>query len=125
MTDLTQLLELAEKATPGPWTWINSNMSQNRAGRLFAEDLVLDADPGIFCDMKDARYIAAANPKTITAILTQALKDQELVKEAVEMATNIKYQLNNPAEGGDYPRKRLHECRMMASDFLKKVNDGK
>ena len=85
MTLLDRLLELAGKATPGPWRWDGSRMAgaPNRKKRLY--------DPTVFCacdgvvyseytsdsatiDIKydDACYIAACSPEVVTALVRVA-----------------------------------------------------
>lgn len=73
------------KHTKGPWVWINSNMSEMRAGRLFGEsELVLDADPGIFVrSIDDAKLIAAA-PE-----LLEALEDVTRILEAMRYTAGL------------------------------------
>ena len=73
MIDTTKLRELAQKATPGPWTqwegrgWVH-------AGTPEANGQICRTDCGDFSDaqeIKNAEYIAAANPATVLALLDE------------------------------------------------------
>jgi len=82
MTDTTThaktLLELAAKATPGPWKiQYGALVHCPRPTRGFVEL------PGIEENLK---YIAALSPDALIPILTEFLKMKEVVGEAREMA---------------------------------------
>ena len=72
-TDLGRLRELAEKATPGPWT-----ADPQRPGILRIND---DPTCGILVGQRtNTSFIAAANPQTVLSLLDRI----EVLKEQVE-----------------------------------------
>jgi len=91
-SDIDRIKELDSNATPGTWTWINSNMSINRFGRLFANsDLVLDADLGAFgSNIHDAKLIAEY--RTLCPAL---LAEYEALKRANSNQINALIECNN------------------------------
>lgn len=79
-TPSERALELDEKATDGPWSWINANSSIGRAGRLFGvSDLILDSEAGIFADnFNDVNLIAEYR-----TLCPQLARDNQALKKAV------------------------------------------
>ncbi len=82
MIDTTQLRELAQKASPGPWTqwegrgWVHAGTPEaNEKGYMAGtHGQVCRTDCGDFSDakeIKNAEYIAAANPATVLALLDE------------------------------------------------------
>jgi hypothetical protein len=82
MIDTTKLRELAQKATPGPWTqwegrgWVHAGTPEASAAGYLAGTYGQICRTG--CDdfsdaqeIKNAEYIAAANPATVLALLDE------------------------------------------------------
>lgn len=97
MNPLRELLEKAEKATPGPWRWLNTDSLVADHGKRNAiitpcvESLgqyamigTCDPESGLlkrlYPDNADAAYIAAANPTTISRLC----RDLERLRGALE-----------------------------------------
>jgi hypothetical protein len=62
-TDTKRLRELAEAATPGPWKWSATEGSDASFKITTSDHTLLGRD--------DARFIAAANPQAVIALLDQ------------------------------------------------------
>lgn len=92
MTNLKELLELAKEATPGPWESIDG-----KKGAILVTDETSKDPNDTYCPITlayipgeiggyeperqaNAKFIAAANPKTITDLLTQAIKDRKQIE---------------------------------------------
>ena len=82
MIDTTKLRELAQNAAPGPWTqwegrgWVYAGTPEANAEGYMAgtHGQVCRTDCGDFSDaqeIKNAEYIAAANPATVLALLDE------------------------------------------------------
>jgi len=69
--DLRRLLDLAAKATPGPWKSLYYGYVAQTEDSLS----LADADK-----VEDAEYIAAANPKAVTALATEVLRLETALK---------------------------------------------
>jgi len=80
--DTTKLRELGQAATPGPWTqweghgWVMAGTTEATAKGYMAgtDGHVCRTDCGDFSDaqgIKNAEYIAAANPATVLALLDE------------------------------------------------------
>ncbi len=70
MIDTTQLRELAQKASPGPW--YTSAPSEHAVWYDIKDGRYLIADTSSgFTDDGNAEYIAAANPATVLALLNE------------------------------------------------------
>lgn len=85
---LTELRELAERATPGPWEWWNRDGSRwspvrdtDNPWRLSSdiEGGVLDFRYRDILLFDDARYIAACSPEVIKALVAVAEAADDLV----------------------------------------------
>lgn len=78
MTDVKKLRELAEKATPGPWTGYNRGVfsmaspisNQGYGGNVCAVDM-----------QKDFEFIKAANPQAIIEILDMVDRYEKTLKK--------------------------------------------
>jgi len=74
MTKLTALIEAANTATPGPWTWPNVGSS----------DFVISGPDrlaiGHLDSPRTAKYIALANPTTILELCALLEKAEEALK---------------------------------------------
>ena len=82
MIDTTNLRELAQNAAPGPWTqwegrgWVHAGTTEANAEGYMAgtHGQVCRTDCGDFSDaqeIKNAEYIASANPATVLALLDE------------------------------------------------------
>ncbi|MFI5439133.1 ead/Ea22-like family protein [Pseudomonas aeruginosa] len=80
MTDLTKLKELAERATPGPWSAAWEEGDDTAWPNLFpviqaGNGEVVIGNEGFYTDLEqdkaNATFCAAANPKAILALLDQ------------------------------------------------------
>jgi len=82
MIDTTKLRELAQNAAPGPWTqwegrgWVHAGTPEaNEKGYMAGtHGQVCRTDCGDFSDaqeIKNAEYIAAANPSAVLALLDE------------------------------------------------------
>lgn len=82
MIDTTKLRELAQNAAPGPWTqwegrgWVHAGTPEASATCYLAGiyGQICRTDCGDFSDaqeIKNAEYIAAANPATVLALLDE------------------------------------------------------
>lgn len=88
MTDIKKLRELAEKADNGPWRWLNCRTLVGDYGSrpvvLTSNDFleVRNRESGLLemasVDGPNESFIAAANPKTVIALLDkiEKLKDE-------------------------------------------------
>ena len=87
MTELDRLLELALRATPGPWFWTDEDGDfQMRC--LSPGILVIDNTPGSGgpwgdeIDQANAAYIAAASPDRVKALIEEKRHSRYLEDEA-------------------------------------------
>lgn len=93
-----ELESLAEKATPGPWTWDGYRMSaQPNLKKRVYNPTVISVEDGVtyseytqgsaelVISEDDAAYIAAANPQRILTLLREKRALVEAVKAAQEM----------------------------------------
>ena len=72
---IDELEKLARAATPGPWSWDNSDETRNELNAphrmLFKEGFAPTAGDPTFDDFltEDVQYIAAANPDTVLKLI--------------------------------------------------------
>lgn len=85
MTELDRLLELALRATPGPWFWTDEDGDfQMRC--LSPGILVIDNTPGSGgpwgdeIDQANAAYIAAASPDRVKALVMRLKRAEEALR---------------------------------------------
>lgn len=82
---MTTLRDLAEKATPGPWT--------TDGYHVFGADMIRAA----LASMRDAAYIAAASPDRITALIEAG---ERVVEGAYHWRDCPKSRSNDPCDCG-------------------------
>lgn len=133
--DTTKLRELAQNATPGPWTqweghgWVMAGTPEaNEKGYMAGTyGQVCRTDCDDFSDaqgIKNAEYIAAANPATVLALLDKidGLESMLLAACADLGAINAALDLD-PDDGGAepilYEVKRLLEIEKAARNLAK------
>ena len=73
--DLAELRRLAEAATPGPW-------EHDGEGEVWGRGYDMISHP---CMVADARYIAAANPSVVLALLDAAAERDALREDLAEL----------------------------------------
>ncbi len=85
---LTQLRELAEKATPGPWDAQRSAKGNVRVWCKLPEAVLSDPVEGnpLNCD-----YIAAMNPQTALALIAVAEAAERLAEPSGMTGANLVY----------------------------------
>lgn len=71
MTDIdtAALRRLAEAATPGPWSWVDSGIESGSRVLGGATQPVLRTSPAGWPAAADSAYIAAANPSAMVELL--------------------------------------------------------
>jgi len=86
MLDLKRLLELAEKATPGPWTTYHASCHSESTDVVVANDpndrvvtTCPDREPGV--ELANGRFIAEADPETVKALVNRCLEAEALLRE--------------------------------------------
>ena len=88
MTD-KELRELAERATPGKWTWIiRGNSVQSHAIVCHNDPVSLNPQnicSGISPKTGNAAYISAANPARIIELLNRVEKLEKMVDRSCEL----------------------------------------
>lgn len=94
MDGLEKLRKLAQSATPGPWS--QANLPYNVISLSPYEGHTNIITHG--CDQPDARYIAAANPRTVLALLDVA---QAVTKYFATEAAMIMADMLGQEERGD------------------------
>lgn len=85
MADYEELKRLADAATPGPWGWDGSYICPARTedGTTYIESWRAVADAH---DMENVRFIAAANPATVLALIAEV---EQLRAERASMASAL------------------------------------
>lgn len=90
MIDIDKLEQLAKAATPGPWRFINRQDNQfvayRKPGAARGNLYAICALPGVTAKTKDFRYIAAANPTAVLALIAELRKLREFVQWAHDEA---------------------------------------
>lgn len=66
MGKLEELKQLAETATPGPWRFVEQGMR-----RIENSDTEAFVCEGAALESEDARFVAAANPAAILALIAE------------------------------------------------------
>lgn len=95
MTDYQELRRLAEQATPGPWDFDpGDKVRKARVTQSANEYGVMDAFiPGTMNRYHDAAYIAAANPATILALLSERQENQDRIAALEELEQRLRADL--------------------------------
>lgn len=119
MTDLTKLKELAERATPGPWSAVWEEGDDTAWPNLFP---IIQADggetvignEGFYSDLEqdkaNAKFIAAANPQAILGLLERLEKAEQhwanensnnmaLIAEVERLRTRLEIDDRTPYDG--------------------------
>ena len=91
MTDYSELERLAKDATPGPWDWGHEMQPSSEEWTLNPGILIAEGTDGTpegdSIDRANAAFIAAANPATVLALLSelsQSKAREERMREALE-----------------------------------------
>ena len=103
--DTQRLRELAQNATPGPWTqweghgWVAAGTPEANAEGYMAGTYgqVCRTDCGDFSDaqeIKNAEYIAAANPATVLALLDEIKNSRAVLKSYSKVLVEISESLD-------------------------------
>lgn len=87
---LNRLRELAEQATPGPWSWEYGVSQRTAWGLISVNGYVLKfsgpQDIGIVPDPEsDMDFIEAANPSVILALLSERQANQDRIAELLTL----------------------------------------
>ncbi|MBX3533368.1 MAG: ead/Ea22-like family protein [Xanthobacteraceae bacterium] len=110
----TELRELAEAATPGPWAATLDENYSVVTGPDGAAIALPDYETGICLEEADAAFIAAANPKTVLALLAERDRLREALEEAtrhIERALEASMPLKGVDGAGVPYAKRLQYAR--------------
>ena len=109
--DLDKLYELAQAATPGPWSWAGSSY-------INAVSMTNPENATVVCEMasvddqearNDAAYIAAADPTTILALIDRCQRAETALRE-IRTAAAWRDDLD--------PKERLRMCLVAARAAL-------
>ena len=115
--DTTKLRELAQKATPGPWTqwnghgWVSAGIpeSNTKGSMIGAGGQICETECDDFSDAQNRRnaaYIAAANPATVLQLLDEIdrlqvnefFQPDQTLEHAKERIDALEQQLNEAAQ---------------------------
>ena len=108
MTDseLDALEAAARKATPGPWEAVLLSDIADRtyvdgpefaSARSFTEDEFQELQPQIHAD---ARYIAAANPAVVIALVEELRRMRAIVRDLAATSTVVHYPMSSRGRMG-------------------------
>lgn len=135
MSDYSELKYLAEKASPGPW-WIDSHgmtmMSMPKLEVVFnhpAQSIaVRNEETGNLSHWRndwDASYIAAANPKTVLALISE-VESLKLELKDFQWGASVEAQAGDEARAeASALRKALAECAASLQEEMLQKFDGK
>ena len=94
--DTTKLRELAQKATPGPWHYELEHGSYMRIYSTADTDIVTGCgccgSPN--CEDADAKFISAANPATVLALLDEIKNSRAVLKSYSKVLVEISESLD-------------------------------
>jgi hypothetical protein len=89
---IAELLELARKATPGPWEWgaLYSEYQEWRTYRALegdggASDVIEWDDGGLSVRLRNAAYIAAFSPQVAQALLSSWLEQDAALSRCLDV----------------------------------------
>lgn len=71
MIDIEELKKLALAATPGPWEAVSNSVRDQIGPNGVGGFLVADCPANIGKRLEDAAFIAAANPRTVLALIAR------------------------------------------------------
>jgi hypothetical protein len=93
MIDHDKLRELALKATPGPWHQVDAMVASEPGADFDICDCALGSEPEDKEEwdsaLRDARYIAAASPDVVLALLDQLAAMTAARDEACDIADGL------------------------------------
>lgn len=114
LNDLTELRRVAEAATPGPWMVVGLNEEDDTV-------VTVDDDPICHAYPDDSRYIAAADPQTVLALI-ERLERAEEAMHRVRKAIAI---LSGPTrDEGHTDADHLRLYRDVAAEIRRVVERG-
>ena len=86
--DISELLELAKKATPGPWCYLQSlNQDGEKCWDIADEDTSGFGYIGEIGDKFNAQYIAALSPDKMIALLEYVQGLEEIIEDHKDLIT--------------------------------------
>lgn len=96
MIDIEELKKLALAATPGPWEWWTSNSVLRLSGADGKDGGVISATmhahwPDIMVNWENREYLAAANPQTVLALLSELAAVRQELEEARKDAERYRW----------------------------------
>jgi hypothetical protein len=119
--DLEELRRLAEAATPGEWVAISNSVKCGRFNvcpTVTAAGTGVSMDEKIIAERRNAKFIAAANPQTVLALLDRIRELESLAKDLRQVA----YWVIEDEKGGteaeinEYIDDGLMDCANMRSE---------
>lgn len=139
----TELRKLAEAATPGPWRWMIEDYSLAILhGPEEHADHVISVSPCKSClthaetnkspewlwgrcwtpEETDAAFIAAANPKTVLALLAERDRLREALKEIEAFHVSGQADELQGISEGEYLSRQIERLRRIARTAIKDIN---
>lgn len=120
-TDLDALEALAKAATPGPWDATEGDSGPEvHAGEILRHEIdFLLREGGHDQGRSDARFIAAADPSTILALIAELRQEREWAGSLLDKAGEIAQQNRNLVE----VRLALEAALSRAEETIAKARD--
>lgn len=128
MTKLSELKQIAEKATPGPWVFRKGNPWCIKAGdEINGKNIIMVSNgqhDAVFLEegRKNIHFISALNP----SVVIKLLDDMARMRECLEFISDIQKQMIPVISGCDVRHRSLNdwELREEARECLESIREN-